>query len=223
MKRRAFSFTLVLSIMEALVLNNGTMSSVEIAELTGKQHKHVMEAIRTMEPAWEKVYGSKFRLVDYTDKKGEKRPCYELNKTECLYIATKFNDEARAKLVLRWEELETKEQQISLSPAEILLRQAQALVNHEREMKRLTNELAEIKQRTTTDLKHSTIVAYVSRNNIQLDVKRYGAIGKKASSLCQKRGIETSKVNDVRWGQVKVYPDEILDEVFAVEKANKGK
>ena len=28
-------------------------------------------------------------------------PCYSLTKTECLYIATKFNDEARAKLVLR--------------------------------------------------------------------------------------------------------------------------
>ena len=28
-------------------------------------------------------------------------PCYLLTKTECLYIATKFNDEARAKLVLR--------------------------------------------------------------------------------------------------------------------------
>jgi hypothetical protein len=32
---------------------------------------------------------------------------YELSKTECLYIATKFNDEARAKLILRWEQLET--------------------------------------------------------------------------------------------------------------------
>lgn len=32
-------------------------------------------------------------------------PCYQLTKTECLYIATKFNDEARARLVLRWEEL----------------------------------------------------------------------------------------------------------------------
>lgn len=31
---------------------------------------------------------------------------YKLNKTECLYVATKFNDEARAKLVIRWEELE---------------------------------------------------------------------------------------------------------------------
>ena len=28
-----------------------TMTSLEIAELTGKQHKHVMEAIRKMEAA----------------------------------------------------------------------------------------------------------------------------------------------------------------------------
>jgi len=34
------------------------------------------------------------------------QPYYSLTKTECLYIATKFNDEARARLVLRWEELE---------------------------------------------------------------------------------------------------------------------
>ena len=83
-----------------------TMTSLEIAELTGKQHKDVMKAIRNMEPAWLKVNGRKFALVEYQDKKGELRPCYQLTKTECLYIATKFNDEARAKLVIRWEELE---------------------------------------------------------------------------------------------------------------------
>ena len=82
------------------------MTSLEIAELTGKQHKDIMRAIRNMEPAWEKVNGRNFALVEYRDKKGELRPCYSLTKTECLYIATKFNDEARAKLVLRWEELE---------------------------------------------------------------------------------------------------------------------
>ena len=40
-----------------------TMTSLEIAELTGKQHKHVMEAIRKMEPAWMNVAGSNFRLA----------------------------------------------------------------------------------------------------------------------------------------------------------------
>ena len=86
--------------------DNQHMTSLEIAEITGKQHFHVMEAIRKMEPAWEKVAASKFRLGSYEDANGQMRPCYSLTKTETLYIATTFNDEARAKLVLRWEELE---------------------------------------------------------------------------------------------------------------------
>ena len=85
-----------------------TMSSLEIARLTGKPHNDVLKAIRAMEPAWEKVNGGKFSRVEYKDAKGEMRPAFELTKTECLYVATKFNDEARAKLVIRWEELERK-------------------------------------------------------------------------------------------------------------------
>ena len=88
------------------------MTSLEIAELTGKQHKDVMRAIRKMEPAWEKTCGRKFaltsRIIEQPNGGTREVPCYSLTKTECLYIATKFNDEARAKLVLRWEELESE-------------------------------------------------------------------------------------------------------------------
>lgn len=87
-----------------------TMTSLQIAEVSGRQHKDVLRAIRTMEPAWEKVQGRKFALTFITRELpngGSKQvPCYELTKTECLYIAAKFNDEVRARLVLRWEELE---------------------------------------------------------------------------------------------------------------------
>ena len=91
-------------------MNAQRMTSLEIAELTGKQHKNVMQAIRNMEPAWEKTCGLKFQLTSRTivQPNGGTRevPCYSLTKTECLYIATKFNDEARAKLVIRWQQLE---------------------------------------------------------------------------------------------------------------------
>ena len=86
------------------------MTSIEIAKLTGKPHNDVLKAIRKMEPAWEKVHEGKFSLKQRTiqTSNGATRqvPYYSLTKTECLYIATKFNDEARAKLVLRWEQLE---------------------------------------------------------------------------------------------------------------------
>ena len=87
-----------------------TMSSLEIARLTGKPHNDVMKAIRAMEPAWEKVRQGKFSLLqktyDLPNGGHKQQPYYELTKTECLYVATKFNDEARAKLVIRWQELE---------------------------------------------------------------------------------------------------------------------
>lgn len=42
-----------------------TMTSLQIAEATGKMHKDVLKAIRTMEPAWVKVNGGKFAPVDW--------------------------------------------------------------------------------------------------------------------------------------------------------------
>ena len=80
------------------------MSSLDIAELCGKPHNDILKAIRKMELAWVKVNGGKFSLVEYKDSKGELRPCYSLSKTETLYIATKFKDDMRAKLVERLEQ-----------------------------------------------------------------------------------------------------------------------
>ena len=124
------------------------MTSLEIAELTGKQHKNIMQAIRNMEPAWEKVQGLKFQLSSRTydlPNGGTKEvPCYVLTKTECLYIATKFNDEARAKLVLRWQQLELAEQerrqQLCLPSPKKILALADEIIG---EGLRLLNEAAE--------------------------------------------------------------------------------
>lgn len=59
--------------------NKKTMSSFEIAELAGRNHKDIMRSIRDMEPAWVKVNGRTFAPVEYKDAKGETRPCYGLH------------------------------------------------------------------------------------------------------------------------------------------------
>lgn len=86
------------------------MTSLEIAEVTGKLHKNVMRDIRNMEPAWEKEHGLKFELMQIREELPNGgyrlRPAFSLTKLESLYVATKFNDEARARLVIRWAELE---------------------------------------------------------------------------------------------------------------------
>ena len=211
-----------------LIFQKQTMSSLEIAQLIGKQHAHVMRDIRSI--LEQGVAESNFGLGSYSDANGQNRPCYNLTKKGCLILASGYDAKLREKIIDRWEELETKEQlgdytaQQPLSPSELILRLAQMNVENERKMKelsdnqqRLESEIEEIRQRTITDLHKSTIVAYVSRYNIKLDVKYYGAMGRKASSICKKKGIPVTKINDIRWGKVSVFPDEVLDEVFGTK------
>ena len=159
-----------------------TMTSLEIAEITGKQHSHVMEAIRKMEPAWEKVSESKFRLASYTDAQGKERPCYSLTKRECLFIATKFNDEARAKLVIRWEQLET-EHQPKLSQLEILVMSAQNLLEQSKRLEKVEQRLDQIEQERTENgklllevrLSDNTVPEISLRDKVRQLVNRYTA------------------------------------------------
>ena len=120
------------------------MTSLDIAEISGKPHNDVLKAIRKMEPSWVEVTGGNFSLSEYIDTTGRKLPCYLLTKTETLYIATKFKDEMRAKLVLRWEELERERlgdrQQLALPSPQKILAMADNIVG---EGLRILNEAAE--------------------------------------------------------------------------------
>ena len=79
------------------------------------------------------------------------------------------------------------EKKASYSPAELLLHSAQILLEQERRTRAIENKVNQIEERTITDLKHSTVVAYITRNNISIDFKRYSVIGAKASRLCKKQ------------------------------------
>lgn len=85
--------------MKEIVLNTDTMTSLQIAEVTGMRHADVMRSIRNMEEAWMKItqrnFALTFRITKLPNGTERKDPMYQLNKTECLYVATKFNDEAR--------------------------------------------------------------------------------------------------------------------------------
>lgn len=147
------------------------MTSKEIATITGKPHNDVLKAIRAMENAWVKVNGGNFSLVEYTDAKGEKRPMYKLTKTECLYIATKFNDEARAKLVIRWEELETKERQNVPALPQTYLEALKALVLSEEQKQVLALENESMKPKADY---FDTLVERGSNLNLRDTAKMIG-------------------------------------------------
>ena len=72
-----------------------TSTSLKVAEIYGKQHKHVMEKIRSFIDLIPEINGSNFRLVDYEDNKGEKRPMYIIDRQGFSMLVNKFTgDEA---------------------------------------------------------------------------------------------------------------------------------
>lgn len=81
-----------------------TMSSVDIAELTGKAHKNVIRDIREVLGGL-KIEPSSFEGT-YANAQGKSQPCFNLPKRECLILVSGYSVELRAKVIDRWMELE---------------------------------------------------------------------------------------------------------------------
>ena len=84
--------------------NSKEMSSLEIAEITGKRHADVLRDIRNL--IEQGANERNFALVEYKDKKGEVRPCYKLTPKGCLILASGYDVVLREKIINRLEELE---------------------------------------------------------------------------------------------------------------------
>lgn len=207
-----------------LTENRETMSSLQIAELTGKSHRHLLRDIRNMEPAWEKVHQTKFGLMFSIRKLpngGErKEPYYELTKLECLYIATKFNDEARAKLVLRWEQLERERQsQVPASFSQALLLAAKQQAKIEEQQKLIEESNQQILQLASTVSSMEKKVTYLdkilacpSTVKVKTIAQDYGMSAIAFNNLLHKYGIQY-KCGDVWVLYAKYLPEGYVKDV----------
>ena len=70
-----------------------TITSREIADLTGKRHTHVMEDCRKLADFYTETYSAEksaqfVKSTTYTDSTGRVLPCYELSKQASLDLVT---------------------------------------------------------------------------------------------------------------------------------------
>ena len=87
-----------------------TMTSLQIAEITGKTHSNVMRDIRNILEQLEDRRQFSFELSSRPQPMpngGSKEvSCYILTKKDCLLLASGYDANLRAKIINRWEELE---------------------------------------------------------------------------------------------------------------------
>ena len=84
-----------------------TMSSLQIAEITGKDHKNILGDIqRILDEAG--IGALEFKLT-YTDSQNKQRPCYNLPRRECDLVIFGYSVKYRLAIIDRWQELEAKQ------------------------------------------------------------------------------------------------------------------
>lgn len=88
------------------IVRKETMTSLEIAEVTGKRHDSVLRDIRNL--LSQGVDAHNFVETSYTDKANRQQKCFTLTKKGCLILASGYDALLREKIINRWEELENQ-------------------------------------------------------------------------------------------------------------------
>ena len=178
--------------LEVLSEHKEKMTSLEIAEVTGKQHQHIMRDIRAI--LSQGVDASNFGLTSYTDKSNRQSPCYELTKKGCLILASGYDALLREKIINRWEELETKERtggfvvpqtfsqalMLAAKQQEQIEEQRAALAQQGEEIVKLSNEVMTMKPKATY---YDLILNNPSTVTITQIAQDYGMSAKKFNQI----------------------------------------
>lgn len=94
--------------MNQIISPTLTMSSREIAELTGKEHKNVIRTIKDLLAA--EILDAQIEPLKF-EYRGQWFDYYELNKRDSLILVARLSPEFTAHIVDRWQELECQSKQ----------------------------------------------------------------------------------------------------------------
>lgn len=133
-------------------LGQSTITSIEVAEMVGKEHSKLLRDIRNYEGQLAEAKigsGGFFSESTYKDSNNQSRPCYLVTKKGCEFIANKLTGlkgtEFTARYINRFHEME---QQIRTpkSPMEILEMEFAALKEVDSKVDAVNRDLQDFKE-----------------------------------------------------------------------------
>ncbi|MGM8939532.1 Rha family transcriptional regulator [Psychrobacter glaciei] len=94
--------------MQIMQINEETMGSREIAELCGKEHRHVMRDIENLNDTYVEMSLPKVGQCSYKADNGRTYKEYLLTQDHCIDLITGYSREIRIRINRRWKELEQR-------------------------------------------------------------------------------------------------------------------
>jgi len=119
-----------------------SMSSLEIARLTGKRHDHVIRDIETI--LNEAGIGAPKFGGTYTDSQNKSRPCYILPRRECDLVVSGYSVKYRLAIIDRWQELEAKQAAPAIRAPQTLREALQLALDQQERIEALETTVSEI-------------------------------------------------------------------------------
>ena len=127
-----------------------TITSRELAELTNKQHTHVLKDIRKYAEMMKELNGAGLCSVDYfiesmyIDNKGEHRPCFRITRKGCEFFANKMQGSKGAEFTTKYiERFHQMENQIASTTS--------------KDLRTLTSAVDRMNEKLTQALDHVTL------------------------------------------------------------------
>lgn len=212
-----------LAVVAGIATQPSTMTSREIAELTGKNHADVMRDVRNMLAALE-VDQSSFADI-FFDSYGRPQPCFKLPQDETICLMTGYEPKARMAVIKRWKELEAGAVAVVVAdPLANLPAEQRALVAvmlDNVSIKRVQAEQADANKRieanqiaAVASVQSFTAMGYSNYRDLQLSKLELAKLGRKAAAISKKRGLTVDHVADSRYGRVGSYHLAALDQAF---------
>lgn len=94
--------------MNTLTAIDQTMTSREIAELTGKRHADVLRDIDRIIKSLDADLRSGFKSTTYADQTGKSNRMFELDRDSTYCLVAGYDPSARMRIIKRWQDLEAK-------------------------------------------------------------------------------------------------------------------
>lgn len=210
------------------------MSSREIAELTGKEHKNVCRVIRDL--ITDHILDAQLEPLKF-EYRGQWFDYYELNKRDSFVVVARLSPEFTAHIVDRWQELEQQLNPVFNLPQDLPTALRTLADTHEQlQQAQFEREIAVKTKAHISDKKTATAMATAS-NAVQENTRLKDQLGqskKNATTLsvermtgktytwqplnkwCKAHGVKPQKVHDDRYGKVNTYPYQAWMDVYSV-------
>lgn len=195
-----------------------TITTLEIAEMMEMEHWKVLRKLEGQEKEGKHIKGymeilndnnivvvDYFEKTSYIDGKGEERPCYNVTKLGCDFLANKFTGEKgilfTARYVKRFDEMQ---KQIRNNALPMTYRDAVAQL-----LERLDRE-EELKAQLDTSKDWYSIKRVAALNGVSWKTFKW----RRLKEVGEKMGYEVKKIFDANYGEVNTYHKDVWEAAY---------